>query len=405
MIGALPGLDIHWGLGFGVVFCVAMHVLVRGTTYGFALRIVGGNVRAARLAGLPGAVVDRARATGHTPILAEALALQATLLADTGDVDAAIKVGHEATYAAEAGHHDEVLARVRTRLVHWLGYVATREAEALAMARQAQATIDRLSRNYPNPMAGLLPGTSLNGANVSFARLMYAYQQFGNVSTTTSQGYSWYHSAQTRVERRFSRGFTILGAWTWSKNMEAVGFLNASDPMPERVISANDRTHRFTASGIYELPFGPGKALLGSSTGALARFVEGWQMTAIYTAQSGIPIDITGALLSNSKLFGQVLPVVGDDAQSELLLVGLPVAGTGYDVPGFARDLADFQVRYPHAVAVAAPQPSVRAEFAKAGVATFAREGEAIDALHQLACAFCELARRDVGLVLDSLHP
>lgn len=98
------------------------------------------------------------------------------------------------------------------------------------------------------------------------------------------------------------------------------------------------------------------------------------------------PIDITGALLSNSKLFGQVLPVVGDDAQSELLLVGLPVAGTGYDVPGFARDLADFQVRYPHAVAVAAPQPSVRAEFAKAGVATFAREGEAIDALHQLAC-------------------
>ena len=98
------------------------------------------------------------------------------------------------------------------------------------------------------------------------------------------------------------------------------------------------------------------------------------------------PIDITGALLGNSKLFGQVLPVVGDDAQSELLLVGLPVAGTGYDVPGFARDLADFQRNYPHAVAVAAPQPSVRAEFAKEGVATFAREGEALDALFQLAC-------------------
>ena len=58
MIGNLPGLDIHWGLGFGIVFCVAMHVLVRSTTYGFALRIVGGNPRAARLAGLPvGALV------------------------------------------------------------------------------------------------------------------------------------------------------------------------------------------------------------------------------------------------------------------------------------------------------------------------------------------------------------
>jgi simple sugar transport system permease protein len=53
MIGNVPGLDIHWGLVFGLVFCVAMHVLVRGTTYGFALRIVGGNPRAARLAGLP----------------------------------------------------------------------------------------------------------------------------------------------------------------------------------------------------------------------------------------------------------------------------------------------------------------------------------------------------------------
>jgi len=53
MIGSLPGLDIHWGLAFGVAFCVAMHVLVRYTTFGFALRIVGGNPRAARLAGLP----------------------------------------------------------------------------------------------------------------------------------------------------------------------------------------------------------------------------------------------------------------------------------------------------------------------------------------------------------------
>src|SRR6266404_1378656 len=56
MLGNLPGLDVHWGLGFGILFCIAMYVLVRHTTYGFALRIVGGNARAARLAGLP---VDR----------------------------------------------------------------------------------------------------------------------------------------------------------------------------------------------------------------------------------------------------------------------------------------------------------------------------------------------------------
>lgn len=53
MLGNLPGLDVHWGLGFGIIFCIAMYVLIKHTTHGFALRIVGGNARAARLAGLP----------------------------------------------------------------------------------------------------------------------------------------------------------------------------------------------------------------------------------------------------------------------------------------------------------------------------------------------------------------
>jgi simple sugar transport system permease protein len=52
MLGRLPGLDVHWGLGFGVVACVVMYVFTAHTTYGFAMRVVGGNVRAARLAGL-----------------------------------------------------------------------------------------------------------------------------------------------------------------------------------------------------------------------------------------------------------------------------------------------------------------------------------------------------------------
>jgi len=52
-IGNFPGLDVHWGLGFGLLFCVAMYILVFHTTWGFSLRIVGGNARAARLAGLP----------------------------------------------------------------------------------------------------------------------------------------------------------------------------------------------------------------------------------------------------------------------------------------------------------------------------------------------------------------
>jgi acyl-CoA synthetase (NDP forming) len=97
------------------------------------------------------------------------------------------------------------------------------------------------------------------------------------------------------------------------------------------------------------------------------------------------PIDVTGALLSNSALFGAVLPIVGEDAQSELAMLAIPVAGTGYDVPRFAKDLSLFADCYGHAVAVAAPQESVRAPFERLGVAAFEREREAIDALAQFA--------------------
>lgn len=98
------------------------------------------------------------------------------------------------------------------------------------------------------------------------------------------------------------------------------------------------------------------------------------------------PIDVTGALLGNPKLFGDALSAVAEGEESELVLVALPVAGTGYDVAGFARDLAAFQSGgHGRTAALAAPQPSVREPFARAGIATFAREREAMDALAQVA--------------------
>ena len=109
------------------------------------------------------------------------------------------------------------------------------------------------------------------------------------------------------------------------------------------------------------------------------------------------PIDVTGALLGSPQLLGSVLPVIGEDAQSDLLLLALPVAGTGYDVPRFARDLRSFQDAYGHAVAVAAPQEAVRAEFEKAGIAGFDREREAMDALAQLASHAALMDREAAG--------
>ena len=52
-LGNIPGMDVHWGLVYGLVACVLAYVLMRRTIFGFSSRVVGGNVRTALLGGLP----------------------------------------------------------------------------------------------------------------------------------------------------------------------------------------------------------------------------------------------------------------------------------------------------------------------------------------------------------------
>jgi ABC-type uncharacterized transport system permease subunit len=52
-LGTLPGMDVHYGLVYGIIACVAAWVLLSRTVFGFSARVAGGNVKAAWLAGLP----------------------------------------------------------------------------------------------------------------------------------------------------------------------------------------------------------------------------------------------------------------------------------------------------------------------------------------------------------------
>ena len=151
-----------------------------------------------------------------------------------------------------------------------------------------------LSGNLPNPFRGLVPvaAPTLNAnTNRSRSALLRPFPQFGSVTSTTNQGYSWYHSLQLQSERRFSKGFTLQLNYTFSKFMEAGAYLNAADPRPVEVISDFDVPHRFVTSGIWELPFGRGKKIGGGSRPAVNYIIGGWQFSAIYVSQSGVPLN------------------------------------------------------------------------------------------------------------------
>jgi hypothetical protein len=163
-----------------------------------------------------------------------------------------------------------------------------------------QATIDYLSAQVANPFYPLLPRTGLASTTVSRSQLLRPYPHFTGVGLNQNLGYSWYHSLQVRFERRFSAGLTATLSYTWSKTMEAISFLNSTDPRPEEVISAQDRTHRTALTWLYELPFGPGKRWGGSSHAVAARLTGGWQIQGIYTAQSGAALGFGNAVFTGN---------------------------------------------------------------------------------------------------------
>jgi hypothetical protein len=189
----------------------------------------------------------------------------------------------EAAYVGNRGTHIEVTRNINALPNQYLSTSATRD----------QAQIDYLSRNVANPFVGLMPanaGTAFRSANIGRSQLLRPYPHFGDINTTTNEGYSWYHSLQTNVQKRFSRGYTFGASYTFSKFMEAIELLNAGDARPTEVVSPADRPHRLTVNGIYEFPFGKGRRLLADTHGFVSRLISGWQVSGIYTFQSGAPI-------------------------------------------------------------------------------------------------------------------
>jgi hypothetical protein len=123
---------------------------------------------------------------------------------------------------------------------------------------------------------------------------------------------SSYNSLQVKAEKRFTKGFTFLSAFTWSKNIDynnenlldgSPGVVTPFEMFRERGNSTLDRRLAYNLSTVYELPFGKGKDFLTSGVGSA--IFGGWQIGAIMALYSGLPITHS-INVNNQNLGGAV---------------------------------------------------------------------------------------------------
>jgi hypothetical protein len=153
------------------------------------------------------------------------------------------------------------------------------------------AVINFLTATVPNPFAGLLPGEGLNGT-ASRQQLLRPYPQFTGMQTRRYDGSSQYDSGQVRLERRFSGGYTVLGAYTFSKFTEKVTRLNDTDAGYEERPNNTQLPHRLAVNGIWELPFGKNRRWGREANPIVNGLIGNWSISAIWNWQSGRP-DLT----------------------------------------------------------------------------------------------------------------
>jgi len=129
---------------------------------------------------------------------------------------------------------------------------------------------------------------------------------YTNVSTVAGNqtlGNANYNGLQVRMDKRFSRGLSILAGYTWSKAITDTQGAETGAFVPDlqdnnnrranRGLWAADTRHRFTFSSVYELPFGNKKRFFSGGNGVVEKVVSGWQFGAIFTYQSGQPLTVT----------------------------------------------------------------------------------------------------------------
>ena len=151
-------------------------------------------------------------------------------------------------------------------------------------------TNDLLNRFPMN--AGLVLGAGNAG------RPLYKYGKTAGVENLAWKGKSRYNALQVKLDRRFRGGWLITNSYTYGRSRDYAnengGPSTPIDPERSWGYSNFDRSHIYVSTFVWSLPW-----FKDRDAGALHWVLGNWQISGIYTYQSGTPLDIT---MSNASL-------------------------------------------------------------------------------------------------------
>jgi Carboxypeptidase regulatory-like domain len=172
---------------------------------------------------------------------------------------------------------------------------------------------DQISPSYLTTLGPALLTSNVNSAAARAAEIPIPYAGFnGTVEEALSpypqyqslgvfqehRGDSTYSAMVIKVDRRFSRGLTMLGSYTLSKMFSdadsyASGSLamNTFDLKLQKSLSADDQTHLIRYSVSYDIPFGKGRAFVNQ--GPLSYIIGNWTIAESAEYSSGLPLGVT----------------------------------------------------------------------------------------------------------------
>jgi outer membrane receptor protein involved in Fe transport len=163
----------------------------------------------------------------------------------------------------------------------------------------------------------------------------------GDVLVRDNAGDSNYHSGQLTLDRKFSRGVLLRGAYTYSKLIDdtsEVFTTTGSSSVSQNIfnqkadygLSAYDRRHRFVGTYIWDLPYPHNEDNMGMKV--LSQVTRGWQWAGIVTAQTGSPQTISDGFDAIGTGRASARPSIGS-ASAPFGSIGIDATQLGAKVP------------------------------------------------------------------------